>query len=687
MQAAEILLKISRLNNEINAKQNEIQYLKELYTQRANSDIQNALQAVTHAPKTSRTEEEAGPSKRNFHPYERRSSDESVGSSAKTRSNVSARDHGGIHQGSTRNPTHNIKTYKSTRDPPEYKLPRFLASLVKADEKHCCLRIQFMSYKEHKLSNELLYNENHNFNIIVRNFRYQSLDFFCNLVPLRRNVMAQTYDMLGFIHFEDPRQNRTHYLRVTAKMLNVNDSHSEDVIHVLCQIKKIEGFVGQGKKLIFENNIFENNPQIFTIMAIKNSRVKGYRGPIYPNETYTMILDTGDWITTLLPPNNEYPEFKCLTSRMQIFDPNHVSEPAKKRNPKKLNSVNHGRSKGRPGQCIPNRLNRNDHQGQGFNPYQNPYHGHQGNMGWPQQQMVQHQPQGWFPQPLGPGWSFQHPIQNQIRNPVIVTEPNQDGWGSVTPPPQGSPAGWGSPSRHSPIPTPVVTVSTVPNPVVTVPTVPTPVVTVPPVTTQTVTVPPVTTTVLTVPPVTTPMVTVPVTTLISALTTLVPPTITSTAINTPGATVSTVAPTPIVSNGTPGSSEKSNSTIAGTTGPADLLAPCSIPCSIATVTTIHKNCVMSPRITLPVPPPPLVTTPSPVQITSPPGTTTIEALSAKSSQDKPSPVQIQPLDGDTEAEDKLTIDEGKEEDALLNAADDQSTMTDATHITDLLNDK
>ena len=96
---------------------------------------------------------------------------------------------------------------------------------------------------------------------------------------------------------------------------------------------------------------------------------------------------------------------------------------------------------------------------------------------------------------------------------------------------------------------------------------------------------------------------------------------------------------------------------------------------------------MSPRITLSVPPPPLVTIPSPVQITSPPGTTTIEASSAKSSQDKPSPVEMQPLDGDTEAEDKLTIDEGKEEDALLNAADDQSTMTDATHITDLLNDK
>ena len=132
MQAAEIL-KISKLNNEIAAKQNEIQHLKGLYTQRANSDIQNALQAVTHALKTSRTEKKAGTSKRNFHPYERRSSDESVGPSSKTRSKVSARDGSGIHQGSTRNPTYDQRTYRSTRDPPEYKLPKFLTSLVKAD--------------------------------------------------------------------------------------------------------------------------------------------------------------------------------------------------------------------------------------------------------------------------------------------------------------------------------------------------------------------------------------------------------------------------------------------------------------------------------------------------------------------------------------------------------------------------
>ena len=74
MQAAEILLKISKLNNKIAAKQNEIEHLKELCNQLANSEIQNALQAVTHALKTSRTEKKAGTSKRNFHPYERRSS-------------------------------------------------------------------------------------------------------------------------------------------------------------------------------------------------------------------------------------------------------------------------------------------------------------------------------------------------------------------------------------------------------------------------------------------------------------------------------------------------------------------------------------------------------------------------------------------------------------------------------------
>ena len=119
---------------------------------------------------------------------------------------------------------------------------------------------------------------------------------------------------------------------------------------------------------------------------------------------------------------------------------------------------------------------------------------------------------------------------------------------------------------------------------------------------------------------------------------------------------------------------------------------------------------MSPKITLSVPPPPLVTIPSPVQVTCPPGTTqassgpitpeapaqsvktsTIEAQSAQtplvqSSQDKIPPVEVQPSDGEIEAGDKLTIDEGGEEDALLNTADDHSIITDASQITDLLND-
>ena len=47
---------------------------------------------------------------------------------------------------------------------------------------------------------------------------------------------------------------------------------------------------------------------------------------------------------------------------------------------------------------------------------------------------------------------------------------------------------------------------------------------------------------------------------------------------------------------------------------------------------------------------------------------------------------MQPSDGDIEAGDKLRIDEGGGEDALLNAADDYSIITDASQITDLLND-
>ena len=157
-------------------------------------------------------------------------------------------------------------------------------------------------------------------------------------------------------------------------MLNVGDFNSpEEVINVLCQVTKIEGFVGQGKKLIFENTILENSTQIFLIMTIKTTRQKGFRGPIYAGETYTMIMGSGEWVSSLLPPNNEYsPEFKSLTSRLQIYDPSHAPEPAKKRNTKTVNSINHGRLKGRPCQWISNRLNRNDQQGQGYNPYQSP---------------------------------------------------------------------------------------------------------------------------------------------------------------------------------------------------------------------------------------------------------------------------------------------------------------------------
>ena len=178
--------------------------------------------------------------------------------------------------------------------------------------------------------------------------------------------------------------------------------------------------------------------------------------------------------------------------------------------------------------------------------------------------MVQLHQQGWFPQPLGPGWSFQHPIQNQIRDPLNEKEKNQDGygWGSAIPPPQGSPAGRGSPSRHS-SPTNVSLPSK--------------------------------------PPITVPVVTVPIT---------------------------RVQAQPV------------------------------------------KTSIVQAQ---PVQTPPVL----PSSIQAPP---------VQSQPDKISPVQVPPSDGDIEAGDNLTIDEGGEEDALLNAVDDRSTITDSSQITELLND-
>ena len=47
MQPAAILCAISQLNAEISERQSELERLKQLYTEKANADIQFALKAVT----------------------------------------------------------------------------------------------------------------------------------------------------------------------------------------------------------------------------------------------------------------------------------------------------------------------------------------------------------------------------------------------------------------------------------------------------------------------------------------------------------------------------------------------------------------------------------------------------------------------------------------------------------------
>ena len=182
MQPAEILCAISQKNAEIAKKQDdlenlkkELEQLKQWYTEKANDDIMNALKAVTHgqAPSSS-----SGSSKKRNKPYERRSSDDS-GPSRPTSAKGSARD---------RNARDN-----QSPDRPEHKLPKLLSTIMNInDPKHFVSRINFLSYKDRSLSNErLLENENMNFVVMVRNFRYSSLDFFLQLTALRRNVMDQ----------------------------------------------------------------------------------------------------------------------------------------------------------------------------------------------------------------------------------------------------------------------------------------------------------------------------------------------------------------------------------------------------------------------------------------------------------------------------------------------------------------
>ena len=103
------------------------------------------------------------------------------------------------------------------------------------DPKHFVSRINFLSYNDIKLSNERLHeNENANFVVMVRSFRYTSLDFFLRTTPLRKNIMDQTYDSLGFLHFKES-ELETHFLRVSGRILNTDEISSSDTfLNVLC---------------------------------------------------------------------------------------------------------------------------------------------------------------------------------------------------------------------------------------------------------------------------------------------------------------------------------------------------------------------------------------------------------------------------------------------------------------------
>ena len=87
MQPAEILCAISQLNAEIAERQSELERLKQLYTEKANADIQFALKALTgQGQPISRSEEKASPGswkKVRNKPYERRSPDDSAGPSTR----------------------------------------------------------------------------------------------------------------------------------------------------------------------------------------------------------------------------------------------------------------------------------------------------------------------------------------------------------------------------------------------------------------------------------------------------------------------------------------------------------------------------------------------------------------------------------------------------------------------------
>ena len=117
-----------------------------------------------------------------------------------------------------------------------------------SDPKHFVNRIHFLSYRDIKLNNKRLHeSENEDFCVMIRSFRFKSLDFFLNTVPLRKNIYDQTYDELEFLFFKEPALDKTHFLRVTGRVLNTDDISSSEIFmnihYILCQLTKIEAYM------------------------------------------------------------------------------------------------------------------------------------------------------------------------------------------------------------------------------------------------------------------------------------------------------------------------------------------------------------------------------------------------------------------------------------------------------------
>lgn len=175
-----------------------------------------------------------------------------------------------------------------------------------SDPRHFVQRINFLSYRDIKLTNERLNeSKNESFLVMVRRFRFTSLDMFLKTAPLRKNIIDQTFDELGFLNFRNPDLDKTHYLRVTGRILNIDDiSSSGHFTNVLCLITRIEAYKGQGKRNVFTHTLHESALQLITVLAVKVTRTKAYRRPLLKDESYTFILDGSSWIMNYLPINN-----------------------------------------------------------------------------------------------------------------------------------------------------------------------------------------------------------------------------------------------------------------------------------------------------------------------------------------------------------------------------------------------